>query len=162
RNHRLPGAAPMIAALYVLAQAMPLDPGRHSILHPGAPQGSHIEWLYWVIFWIVFAVYVLMILGFTRAGVKSRSDAIYPLPVFEDKEGDERAKWAVGTAVAVTVVTLFGVLVQNRAAGNLPRTMRGVLRAAACAYGLFGDRAVGGRFSIVGTAATEAGRGTEQ
>ena len=84
----------MIAALYVLAQAMPLDPGRHSILRPGAPQGSHIEWLYWVIFWIVFAVYVLMILGFTRAGTKSRSDAIYPLPVFEDKEGDERAKWA--------------------------------------------------------------------
>ncbi len=108
----------MIAALCVLAQAMPLDPGRHNILRPGAPQGSHIEWLYWVIFWIVFAVYVLMILGFTRAGARSRSDAIYPLPVFEDKEGDERAKWAVGTAVAVTVVTLFVVLVLSVVTGK--------------------------------------------
>jgi cytochrome c oxidase subunit 2 len=108
----------MIAALCVLAQAMPLDPGRHSILHPGAPQGSHIEWLYWVIFWIVFAVYVLMILGFTRAGAKSKSDAIYPLPVFEDKEGNDRAKWAVGTAVAVTVVTLFVVLVLSVVTGK--------------------------------------------
>jgi len=34
----------------VLAQAMPLDPGRHHVLHAAAPQAGHIEWLYWVIF----------------------------------------------------------------------------------------------------------------
>jgi len=108
----------MMPRLFLLAQAMPLDPGGHNILHPAAPQGGHIEWLYWVIFWICFVVYVLMIIGYTRAAAKSKSDAIYPLPVFEDKEGDQRAKWAVGTAVAVTVVTLFVVLVLSVVTGK--------------------------------------------
>jgi cytochrome c oxidase subunit 2 len=108
----------MIRGLLLLAQAMPLEPGRHHILHPGAPQGGHIEWLYWVIFWICFVVYVLMIVGFTRAGAKSRSDAIYPLPIFEDPERDRKAKWAVGTAVGVTVLTLFVVLVLSVVTGK--------------------------------------------
>jgi cytochrome c oxidase subunit 2 len=108
----------MMPHVFLLAQAMPLDPGSYNILHPAAPQGGHIEWLYWVIFWICFVVYVLMIIGYTRAAAKSKSDAIYPLPVFEDKEGDQRAKWAVGTAVAVTVVTLFVVLVLSVVTGK--------------------------------------------
>jgi cytochrome c oxidase subunit 2 len=108
----------MMPHVFLLAQAMPLDPGSHNILHPAAPQAGHIEWLYWVIFWICFVVYVLMIIGYTRAAAKSKSDAIYPLPVFEDKEGDQRAKWAVGTAVAVTVVTLFVVLVLSVVTGK--------------------------------------------
>jgi cytochrome c oxidase subunit II len=108
----------MMPHLFLLAQAMPLDPGSHNILHPAAPQAGHIEWLYWVIFWICFVVYVLMIIGYTRAAAKSKSDAIYPLPVFEDKEGDQRAKWAVGTAVAVTVLTLFVVLVLSVVTGK--------------------------------------------
>ena len=82
----------------LLAQAVPLGPGPHNILHTGAPQGSHIEWLYWFIFWITFAVYVLMILGFTRAGAKSGVLSREPLPVSEYPEGDRRAKWAVGAA----------------------------------------------------------------
>jgi cytochrome c oxidase subunit II len=108
----------MMPHWFLLAQAMPLDPGSHNILHPAAPQAGHIEWLYWVIFWICFVVYVLMIIGYTRAAAKSKSDAIYPLPVFEDKEGDQRAKWAVGTAVAVTVLTLFVVLVLSVVTGK--------------------------------------------
>jgi len=102
----------------LLAQAVPLDPGPHNILHPGAPQGSHIEWLYWFIFWITFAVYVLMILGFTRAGAKSRVLSREPLPVSEYPEGDRRAKWAVGAAVAITVITLFVVLGISVATGK--------------------------------------------
>lgn len=101
-----------------LAQAMPLDPGRHLILHPGAPQGSHIEWLYWVIFMILIAVYVLMILSFTGAGFRARASSVDPIPVIENKEGDEKAKWAVGTAVAITVVTLFVVLVLSVVTGK--------------------------------------------
>jgi len=108
----------MMPRFFLLAQAMPLDPGSHNILHPAAPQGGHIEWLYWVIFWICFVVYVLMIIAYTRATAKSKSDAIYPLPVFEDKEGDQRAKWAVGTAIAVTVLTLFVVLVLSVVTGK--------------------------------------------
>ena len=46
-------------------------PGEHSMLRPGGPQAANIEWLYWVIFWITFVVYVLVVLGFTRAGART-------------------------------------------------------------------------------------------
>jgi cytochrome c oxidase subunit 2 len=102
----------------LLAQAVPLDPGPHNILRPGAPQGSHIEWLYWFTFWILLAVYVLMVIGFTRAGAKSHVATREPLPVMEFLEGDRKAKWAVGAAVAVTVITLFVVLAVSVATGK--------------------------------------------
>ncbi len=101
-----------------LAQAMPLDPGRHHVLHPAAPQGSGIEWLYWFIFWLVAIVYVLTVLAFTRAGTKSNQYATQPLPVIEDEEGDRKAKWAVGSAVAFTVIALFVVLVLSVVTGK--------------------------------------------
>jgi cytochrome c oxidase subunit 2 len=99
------------SSLHWLAQAAPLNPGGHVMLHPATPQAGHIEWLYWVIFWITFAVYALMIVSFTRAGAKSRTKATEPLPVMEDKEGDRRAGWAIGSAMAITVLTLFVILV---------------------------------------------------
>jgi cytochrome c oxidase subunit II len=111
-------AALSYVSLIFLAQAMPLDPGQHLVLHPGAPQSSHIEWLYWVIFWITFAVFLLMILGFARAGAKAHVDASEPLSVTEDKEADRKAMWAVGSAVAITVVTLFVVLVLSVVTGK--------------------------------------------
>ncbi|PYX43884.1 MAG: cytochrome c oxidase subunit II, partial [Acidobacteria bacterium] len=97
---------------------MPLDPGRHAILHPAAPQAGHIEWLYWLIFWILLAVFVLMIAGFARASAKSRVVAAHPLPIIEDEEGDRRASWVVGSAVGVTVVTLFVILVLSVITGK--------------------------------------------
>jgi cytochrome c oxidase subunit 2 len=100
------------AVLAVLLQSAPVatDPGAHSILHPVSPQGAQIEWLYWVIFWICFAVYVLMIFGFTTAAAKSYSVDREPPPIIEDEEGDRKSSWFVGSAVAVTVLTLFVVL----------------------------------------------------
>jgi cytochrome c oxidase subunit 2 len=100
------------------AQARPLDPGCHFILHPGAPQASHIEWLYWLLFWVLFAVFVLMILGFARAAAKNRTIASVPLPVLEYKEGDRRSMWAVGTALGITVITLFVILVLSVVTGE--------------------------------------------
>ena len=101
-----------------LAQAMPLDPGVHHALHTGAPQGKQIEWLYWLIFWILLIVYVLMIAGFTRAAARSRVSARELVDVIVDEEGDRRAKWAVGSAVTVTVVTLLVVLVLSVITGK--------------------------------------------
>ena len=109
---------PIFGACHLLAQAMPLDPGRHAILHPAAPQAGHIEWLYWLIFWILLAVFVLMIAGFARASAKSRVVAAHPLPIIEDEEGDRRASWVVGSAVGVTVVTLFVILVLSVITGK--------------------------------------------
>jgi cytochrome c oxidase subunit 2 len=106
-----------MSCLY-LVQAGPLDPGRHLVLHPGALQAKHIEWLYWLIFWVLLIVYILMIAGFTRAGAKARVSADRPLPVIENDAGDRRAKWAVGSAVAVTVLTLFVILVLSVITGK--------------------------------------------
>jgi cytochrome c oxidase subunit II len=86
-------------------------PGDHRVLHAAGPPAAHIEWLYWVIFAIVFIVYVLVVLGFTRAGARSYSPAREMLPIMKDRAGDRRAAWVVGTAVTVTVLTLFAVLV---------------------------------------------------
>jgi cytochrome c oxidase subunit 2 len=101
-----------------MAQAMPLDPGRNSVLNPGAPQASHIEWLYWVVFFVLLSVFVLMILGFARAAAKTYVVADRPLPIIENEEGDHRAGWAIGSALAVTVITLFVILVLSVITGK--------------------------------------------
>ena len=75
--------------------------------------------MYWFIFWILFAVFVLMIAAFSRAGAKARVLASHPLPVIEkDEEGDRRAGWAVGTAIGITVITLFVILVVSVITGK--------------------------------------------
>jgi cytochrome c oxidase subunit 2 len=84
--------------------------GEHNSLHPAGPQATDIEWLYWVIFWICFIVFVLVIVGFARASARTHTPARDMLPVIQDPEGDRRATWMVGSAVAVTVLTLFVVL----------------------------------------------------
>lgn len=112
-------AAPSVTVSHLLAQATVLDPGRHHMLHPAAPQAGHIEWLYWLTFWILFVVFVLMIAAFTGAGAKTRVVASGPLPVLEkDEEADHRAGWAVGSAIGVTVVTLFAILVVSVVTGK--------------------------------------------
>ncbi|HEX3820107.1 MAG TPA: cytochrome c oxidase subunit II [Candidatus Sulfotelmatobacter sp.] len=106
-------------AAYLAVQAKVLDPGPHSVLHSAAPQAGHIEWLYWFTFWILFAVFVLMIVAFTRASAKARVVASHPLPVIEkDEAGDRRAGWAVGTAIGITVIALFVILVVSVITGK--------------------------------------------
>jgi cytochrome c oxidase subunit II len=84
--------------------------GDHSDFNPAGPQASNIEWLYWVIFWIVLGAFVLTIIAFARASARSHTSSTEMLPIRKDPEGDRRAAWAVGIAVAVTVLILFAVL----------------------------------------------------
>jgi cytochrome c oxidase subunit 2 len=106
-------------ASHFFAQSGVLDPGHHHVLHSAAQQAGHIEWLYWIIFWILFVIFVLMIAAFTSAGAKTRVVASGALPILEkDKEADRRAGWAVGSAIGVTVVTLFIVLVLSVVTGK--------------------------------------------
>jgi cytochrome c oxidase subunit II len=100
------------------AQAMSLDPGRHLVLHPAAPQAGQIEWLYWLIFWILLAVYILMIAAFTRAAAKAHVSADEPLPVIVNEAADRRAAWAVGSATALTIFSLFAILVLSVITGK--------------------------------------------
>src|SRR5581483_7102133 len=92
--------------------------GEHSDLQPAGPQASNIEWLYWVIFWIVLVVFVLTVLGFARAAAKSHTSSEEMLPISKDPEGDRRAAWAVGSAVTITVLTLFAVLFMSVITGK--------------------------------------------
>ena len=41
-----------------------------------------------------------------------------PLPVIKNEEADRKARWAVGSAVAITVITLFVVLVLSVVTGK--------------------------------------------
>jgi cytochrome c oxidase subunit 2 len=94
------------------------EPGRHEILNPAGPQASNIEWLYWVLFWILLVVFVLTVAGFARAAARTHTSATEMLPIMKDPEGDERAKWAVGSAVTITVLTLFAVLFMSVITGK--------------------------------------------
>lgn len=99
----------MNPAIYALVFIAGL-PGDHRALHAAGPQAANIEWLYWVIFWILLVVYVLVVLGFTHAAKRAYTPAHEMLPVIKDRSGDRRAAWVVGIAVTVTVLTLFAVL----------------------------------------------------
>jgi cytochrome c oxidase subunit II len=103
----------------VILQNAVLDPGKHSALHPSASQGRAIEWLYWVIFWICLAVFVLMMVALTRASVRTYAgQQTEPLPLVEDEAGDRRASWVVGSVIGITTLTLFVVLILSVITGK--------------------------------------------
>ena len=106
-------------AAHFLVQAGVLDPGAHNPLHPAAPQARHIEWLYWLLFWILFTVFVLMMAAYTGAGAKTRVVASHPLPIIEkDEDIERRASWAIGSAIGVTVIVLFVILIVSVVTGK--------------------------------------------
>jgi cytochrome c oxidase subunit 2 len=103
----------------VLLQSAALDSGKHSALHPSASQGRAIESLYWIIFWICLAVFVLMIAALTRASTRTYAgDQTEPLPLVEDEAGDRRASWVVGSVIGITTLTLFVVLILSVITGK--------------------------------------------
>ena len=93
--------------LVAMYQAASLDPGGHSALRPVARQANHMEWLYWVIFWICFVAFVLTVLAFFTGAARRYVAQSTPLPPIKEHPADGRAAWFVGTAIAVTVLSLF-------------------------------------------------------
>ena len=102
----------------IAAAVFAFQNGPHSPLRPVGPMAGHIEWLYWVIFWIAFVVFVLVVLGFARAAVKTHTSSEEMLPISKDPKGDRRAAWAVGSAITITVLTLFAVLFMSVITGK--------------------------------------------
>ena len=90
---------------------------RPSMLAPAGPQARGIEWLWWVIFWIIAAVYVITMLIYARAATRRRSRTDVPEPIIKDPN-DTGAKIAVSAAIAITVITLFVVLSLSVTTGN--------------------------------------------
>lgn len=106
-------------ASFVFIQSATFDPGKHSPLHPAASQGLAIEWLYWIIFWICAAVFVVMIAALARASVRTYAgQQTEPLPLVEDEVGDRRASWVVGSVIGITTLTLFVVLILSVITGR--------------------------------------------
>ncbi len=95
---------------FLFLQAQLSGPGPHSLVHPKGPQGSSIEHLFWIIFLITLAVFILVMIGFSTASARTYSPEIDVHHVIEDEGADRRSTLFVGTATGVTVVTLFIVL----------------------------------------------------
>jgi cytochrome c oxidase subunit 2 len=76
-----------------------------SILHPAGPQAGRIEDLWWLMLWVLTAVYVLVMIALL-AGIARRRREVEVV--------DERhlGRW-VGGATAVSIVVLLGLLVAS-------------------------------------------------
>ena len=88
-----------------------------SALEPAGVQAARIEWLWWLMFWVCTAVFVL-VLGAVALAVRRGRSA-------EPGRPPERSLvLGVAAATALTIVTLFGLLfasaVTGRAVGTLP------------------------------------------
>jgi cytochrome c oxidase subunit II len=92
--------------------------GSHSVFDQAASQAMHIERLFWFMFVVCVAVYILTVTAFTLGGSRSYSSDRIPLPVIKNPEADKVANWWVGVAVATTVVTVFAFLVMSVRTGS--------------------------------------------
>jgi cytochrome c oxidase subunit 2 len=85
-----------------------------SALHTAGPQSSRIEHLWWTFFWVCVAVYVVTILFFLAAVIRGRR-RIEPV---DNLAHDRRLGIFVGTCSAVTILTIFALLIGSVATGN--------------------------------------------
>lgn len=92
-----------------------------SILHPAGPQADRISHLTWLFLYVCFAVYALVMLFLLGALLhRRRGKAMVPtdLPL-EPEENSEKRTWTtVFTAIVVTVITLFVLLIADFATGR--------------------------------------------
>jgi cytochrome c oxidase subunit 2 len=87
-----------------------------SALDAAGPQSARIERLYWLIFWISVVVFVFVIATLSGAMAKRRArrdEPAMPPPILDTKAADHTATRIVAAAVAVTVITLFVLLVES-------------------------------------------------
>jgi len=100
-----------------------------SVLGSAGPEARRIEWLWWVMFWVTTAVYVIVVAWVVLAYVRGRRrDAAEPgtaarLRSPGEAPSDSSMRTAVTVAVSATVVILLGLLVAsvwtNRAVASL-------------------------------------------
>ena len=82
-----------------------------SALDSAGVQAARIEWLWWLMFWVCTAVFVLVVAAVAAAVWRGRSR--------QPQRPPERSLLtAVSAAVAVTIVTLFGLLIASAATGR--------------------------------------------
>lgn len=87
-----------------------------SALNPAGPQSARIERLYWLIFWISIAVFVLVIGTLSGAVTRKRArrgEPAMPAPILDTAAADRTATKIVSVAVGLTIVALFVMLVAS-------------------------------------------------
>jgi len=85
-----------------------------SALTPGGPQAAHLAHLWWIFFWVCLAVYVITIAFLVWAVIRSRRNATPDLSAPTER----RLAIGVGTATALSIVTLFALLITSVATGR--------------------------------------------
>lgn len=91
--------------------------GRHSALESAGPQAGHIEGLWWLMFWVCAAVFVLVMLALGGALTRSPQPGRGPFHSFTAEEKRRMTRW-VGGAVGGTIVILFVLLVASVGTGR--------------------------------------------
>ncbi|HEY0513495.1 MAG TPA: cytochrome c oxidase subunit II [Thermoanaerobaculia bacterium] len=90
--------------------------GGHSALHPMGPQAGHINDLWWLMFWVCAAVFVLVMVatGFAITRRSLPSGPPGPIPPASRR----RMTGAVAGAIGVTVLILFALLIASVSTGR--------------------------------------------
>jgi cytochrome c oxidase subunit 2 len=92
---------------------------QQSAMDPAGPMSSHIETLWWVIFWIALAVFVIVMAILSSGTLSRRTDGALPPDIEPDPASEQRHFRYVFVATILTVITLFVVLVYSVRAGRV-------------------------------------------
>ena len=92
--------------------------GRQSAVNAAGIQAERLESLWWIFFWITAVVYVIVMIVLIIAWVKARRSSAQEQPDLPDPARHRRATTVVGGALAITVVTLFILMVTSFRAGG--------------------------------------------
>lgn len=91
--------------------------GNQSALDPAGTQGDRWNRLWWFVYWVCTAVFVIVMIAFIVALIRGRQNRQQPevsseVPLMEPEPGREsRARTVVIGAVGVTVLLLFAMLI---------------------------------------------------
>src|SRR3954453_13541257 len=87
-----------------------------SMVNPQGLQAARIDHLFWLIFWVCIIAFVLTIAALSRAVLKRRET---PVENFRPVDKRETTKTrVVAVAIAITVISLFGLLVSSILTGK--------------------------------------------
>jgi cytochrome c oxidase subunit II len=93
--------------------------GNQASLNSGGLQAGRIERLWWLMFAIILAVYVIVLAWFGTAVYRSRtSAAVNDIPPQVNPAADRRSTLVVGAAITITVVLLFVILTASVLTGH--------------------------------------------
>jgi cytochrome c oxidase subunit 2 len=79
----------------------------HSALHPAGVQAEYISHLWWLMFWVCAAVFVIVVAFLLLAILRRRGLTIAGRPAVADPAQERRMTVTIGSGIAITVVILF-------------------------------------------------------